>query len=84
MEVLGILTDVPAHDRHHAEFHDLASRVGICCWKVGPRYAAPKWLIRSLVDEEDLGTNRQPGEVDDDVGPFGRRHEELVELHRLW
>ena len=81
-EVLGVRLWSLPDKRHHEEFHHLASGMGIRCGEVGHRHAASEWLIRPLVDEEDLSAIRQASEVDDDVGPFGRGHEELVELHR--
>ena len=44
--------------------------------------AAAERLVRAFVDQDRLGADREAGEVDDDVGALGRRHQELVELHR--
>jgi hypothetical protein len=46
------------------------------------RYALSEGLVRALVDEIELGPLLNPSEVDDDISPFGRRHEELLELHQ--
>jgi hypothetical protein len=58
----------------------LAGRVRVRRGEIGSRYSAAEGLVWSLIDQVQLGSDREAGEVDDHVGSFGQSDQQLVEL----
>src|SRR5262249_34141543 len=66
---------------HHAKLQYLARRARVCRIEVYSGHATAKRLIRPEIAQDELRTNRDLGEIYDDVRPLGRRYEQCLAHH---
>ena len=77
----GRLASAPVR-RHDDQLQHLARCLQVGGREVGLHQPPAEWLVRPLVDQEELGARGHLAEIDDDVSSLGWRQQELVEGHR--
>ena len=82
-QLIGDHARIGRGQRPHVELHDLAGRGWVRDVEVAGEAAARR-LVGAFVDEVERRPDREPAEIDDDVGALSWRDQQSVELDRRW